>query len=159
MEKQSLAFFAPLLTLIMLTGCKLPKMESCTNCPSHKKVVSKNNAQAADVEIQKLDSTAAFEELIVSAKKPVVIKFTAPWCGACQEMTPILKDAVKQAAGKYIFAEVNIDTAKDLAATFHIKGIPTICLFKNGQEIAKNKRQVGVVSAAALLTFIATNID
>jgi thioredoxin 1 len=158
MEKQLFTFFFPLITLLLLPGCSL----SDFGYSAHKDVTHASSPEDAtrqqESSVQMLHSTADFDALITTAEKPVVVKFGAPWCGACQEMEPILHHAAIQSAGKYIFAEVNIDEVKELATRFNIKGIPLTCLFYKGQEVAPNKRYVGVITASELLSSIDASI-
>lgn len=66
--------------------------------------------------------------------KPVVIDFWASWCRPCHVMAPILRVLSKEFDGEIIFAKVDIENNRDLAAQFYIKTVPTLVLIRNGKE-------------------------
>ncbi len=93
---------------------------------------------------------AKFSEIIKSHPK-VLVDFSAEWCGPCKMLKPILKE-VKDALGDEIKI-IKIDTEKNpqLAAQYQIRGVPTLILYKNGQQVW---RQSGVVPAQQLINII-----
>jgi thioredoxin 2 len=78
---------------------------------------------------------------------PVLVDFWAPWCGPCHAMAPVLDRAAQQRASTLQVGKVNTDEQADLAGRFNIRSIPTLILFRGGQEIA---RQSGAVDGATL---------
>ena len=78
-----------------------------------------------------------FQAEITKSDKPVLVDFWAVWCGPCQMMAPILHELGK----------VNVDEQMDLARQFRVVSIPTLIIFKNGQEV---QRMVGVTSKEEL---------
>ena len=81
----------------------------------------------------------------------VLVDFWAPWCGPCLMQTPILEEVAGRVAGKATIAKVNVDEAPDLAERFGIKSIPTLLLFKDGEQV---KQFAGTQSRAALTSAI-----
>ncbi|WP_297441147.1 thioredoxin TrxC [Sulfurimonas sp.] len=78
---------------------------------------------------------AAFDEVIVNSDIPVIVDFWAPWCGPCKMMAPNFEKAAKKFPLKVLFAKVNTENEQNLGARFGIRSIPTLMIFKNGQEV------------------------
>ena len=92
----------------------------------------------------------AFQELIGSGK-PVLVDFTATWCGPCKMMAPVLQQVKKSLGEKLTIIKVDIDKSPQTANSFQIQGVPTLILF-NGGDI--KWRQSGVMDAQALLGIV-----
>ena len=87
-----------------------------------------------------------FQAEITKADKPVLVDFWAVWCGPCQMMAPILHELEAEMPDVQI-GKVNVDEQMDLARQFRVVSIPTLIIFKNGQEV---QRMVGVTSKEEL---------
>lgn len=70
----------------------------------------------------------------LETKKPIVLKFYADWCGACQKLKPMMAEVEKRLAGKALFYEIDVDSGGPLSS--QINAIPTIVVFKErGQAV------------------------
>jgi len=68
---------------------------------------------------------------------PVVVDFWAPWCGPCRMLSPTLEKLADEADGTWKLVTINTDIHQDLARRFEIRGIPTVKLFMEGQEVSE----------------------
>ena len=88
-----------------------------------------------------------FDRHIGRSDLPVVVDFWAPWCGPCRTMAPTFARAAGELEPDVRLAKVDTESEQQLAARFNIRSIPTLAIFRNGREIA---RQSGAVDAATL---------
>jgi thioredoxin 2 len=82
---------------------------------------------------------------------PVVVDFWAPWCGPCRMMAPAFAQAARQLEPRYRLAKLNTEEVQAVAARLGIRSIPTLVIFRNGQEVA---RQSGAMDAVNLVRWI-----
>lgn|SRR5690606_23296068 len=98
---------------------------------------------------------ANFNE-IIQKNNLVLIDFSAEWCGPCQTLAPILKE-VKQHFGEQLsIIKIDVDKNQALARNFGIQGVPTLILYKGGQQIW---RQSGLLPKSELVRIITPHLD
>lgn len=88
-----------------------------------------------------------FAAVTSTSSLPVLVDLWAPWCGPCRTVAPILEQLAVERAGSLRIAKVNVDDAPSVSAQLGVQGIPTMLLFNDGLEIA---RQVGAMPGDAL---------
>ena len=93
-------------------------------------------------------SDATFDETIGAAAEPVLVDFWAEWCGPCKMIAPVLEEIAGEQAGKLSIAKLNVDDNPDIARRFGVMSIPTMIVFKDGEEA---KRLVGAKGKGQLL--------
>ncbi|SRR5258705_13980336 len=81
-----------------------------------------------------------FNEEVLKAQSPVLIDFYADWCGPCRMVSPIIEEMATTYAGKIIVGKVDVDANTKVASDYNVMSIPTVILFDQGKEVA---RQVG----------------
>jgi thioredoxin 1 len=78
-----------------------------------------------------------FEEVVLNSKLPVLVDFWAPWCGPCRMVAPIVDELAKAYESRALIAKLNTDENVRVATELGIMGIPTLILFKDGQEVER----------------------
>lgn len=95
-----------------------------------------------------------FQE-VINQNKPVLVDFTAIWCGPCKTMSPILDDLKKHVGDTATIIKIDVDKNPKAAAAYQIQGVPTFMLFKSGQLLW---RRSGVIPRKELERIIQENI-
>ncbi|MFQ5341679.1 MAG: thioredoxin TrxA [Anaerolineae bacterium] len=92
---------------------------------------------------------ASFDSEVLQSDKPVLTDFWAEWCGPCKMIAPILEDIASEYEGDLTIAKVDVDENPGIAMRYGVQSIPTLILFKNGQEA---KRVIGAMSKERLMS-------
>ena len=97
----------------------------------------------------------SFPAEVLQSEQPVLVDYWAEWCNPCKMIAPILDDIAQNYAGRLKVAKLNIDDNQTTPATYGVRGIPALMLFKNGAVEATN---VGMMSQSHLTAFIDSHL-
>lgn len=140
-----------------------PMLVACPHCNSLNRVASDRLHQAPQcghchqslfVGKPITLSTANFDKHAVRSELPLVVDFWAPWCGPCLAMAPQFEAAAKALDPQVRLAKVDTDAEPALGSRFGIRSIPTMLLFRDGREVA---RQSGAMTSAQIIAWVRAN--
>ena len=93
-----------------------------------------------------------FDAEVLKADRPVLVDFSAAWCGPCQMLAPLVAEVAAEKVDVLKVGKVDVDEAPELAARYGITSIPALLLFKSGEIV---KQSVGYVGKDELISFVA----
>jgi len=91
------------------------------------------------------------ERVVKDSDVPVLVDFYADWCGPCKMMAPALDELARERAGELLVAKLDTDRNPAMASRFGIRGVPTMIVFRDGREVA---REVGALPKARLVAMV-----
>ncbi|MFN3639633.1 MAG: thioredoxin [Flavobacterium sp.] len=93
---------------------------------------------------------STFQE-IISSETPVLVDFFATWCGPCKMLAPVLKEVKDHLGDRVSIIKIDVDKNQVLASQYQVRGVPTMMLFQNGQQLW---RQSGVLTKEQIVETI-----
>lgn len=138
---QSLSFAAVCCALLLLPAC----FTTTPSCIASWQKKQDSNTTAKKSLVIPINSAEAFETEVIKSKVPVMVKFFAKWCGSCKVMKPRVDEIAEELHPEYKVVSVDVDAQRALATKYLINGIPAFILFKDGKQINKEKKLIGVI--------------
>jgi len=92
-----------------------------------------------------------FDQEVLKATVPVLVDFTATWCGPCKALAPIVDQVAAELEGKAIVGKLDIDESPITAGKYGVRGVPTVMVFKNGERAAQH---VGLTTKQKLVDLV-----
>ena len=95
----------------------------------------------------------SFERDVTQSPLPVLVDFTATWCGPCRLLAPLVERFADASAGRVRVGKVDLDTAPELTARLGVRSAPTLIVFRDGREVA---RHVGTAKLEKIEALVAS---
>lgn len=92
-----------------------------------------------------------FAKEVLEAQTPVLVDFSASWCGPCKRLEPVVDELADETVGQIKVAKLDVDEAPATTKQFGIRGVPTVIAFRNGEP---SGRHVGVANKQTLLALV-----
>ena len=92
-----------------------------------------------------------FDSEVLKSELPVLVDFTATWCGPCKQLAPIVQQLATELDGKVKVGKLDVDDSPVTAGKYGVRGVPTVMVFNKGQRAAQH---VGLTTKQKLLTLV-----
>lgn len=92
-----------------------------------------------------------FDDEVLKSKSPVLVDFTATWCGPCRQLAPIVDQLADELAGTVKVGKLDVDDSPVTAGKLGVRGVPTVMVFKGGERSAQH---VGLTTKQKLLELV-----
>ena len=93
----------------------------------------------------------SFDNEVLNSQQVTVVDFWAPWCGPCRKLSPMLDEIATELGDSVKFVKINADTNLETAKKYSVSGLPTILIFKDGEE---KERLVGMMPKTSIISKI-----
>lgn len=100
-------------------------------------------------------NTKTWDSEVLKADLPVFVDFWAEWCGPCRMVGPAVEQIGKLMAGKVKVAKLNVDESQEIAMKYGVQSIPSLILFRGGQEVG---RTIGAMPKESYIKFIENSL-
>jgi thioredoxin 1 len=95
-----------------------------------------------------------FESEVLKSDVPVLVDFTATWCGPCKALAPIVEKLADEFEGKVKVGKLDIDESQAIAAQYNVRSVPTVIVFRGGTPAGQ---QIGLANRDKLVKLLALN--
>lgn len=135
MKELLFSFFFALVVGSAINGCMQSNTTAGTGTPGAPPAAD-SSAQAPGSSPVVETTDANFQNDVLASKEPVLVDFSASWCGPCKAMAPIIDRVANKYSSKLKVVRVDIDNNQELSNQFKIGPIPTFMVFKDGKRLA-----------------------